>query len=194
MSFARKEPRANPTEGFRFAKPSRAPKAPKQLRPRQAAPGEPRKFSTLSRTRMKRNPKTKQQLREVVFAPYERWLLADGARCVVCGTPENIQRAHVGIGGMGMKNGTAADKIRLCGPHLGDIGCHARFDQTARPWTRATKAIFARHQRLAHWEAFLGWAGIEIHRLSLNGDDDVHALIDCDAMIAACVARLGGGT
>src|SRR5690348_9141377 len=109
MSFARKEPRENYTAALAFPKPGRVPKKRKQLRPRQPTPGEPRKFSTLSRgKRMKRNLHTKQQLREAVFAPYERWLTADGAVCAVCGTSENIQGAHVGVVGMGMRNGTAA--------------------------------------------------------------------------------------
>lgn len=46
MSFARKEPRANTTEGLAFPKPVPRVREPKPLRPRQPAPGEPRKFST----------------------------------------------------------------------------------------------------------------------------------------------------
>lgn len=201
MSFARKEPRENYTAALAYPKPTRVPGEPKQLRPRRAAPGEAPKFSTLSRgKRMKRNLRTKQQLRETVFAPYERWLTADGAVCAVCGTSENIQGAHVGISGMGMRNGTAADKIRLCGPRIGEIGCHARFDQTVHPWNRTNKAVFSRHQRAVHWRAFRAWTGIEINRLQRlenwigPGSTILRGVLACDAAIAECLERIGGTT
>jgi|SRR6185295_16027854 len=203
MSFARKEPRENLTAALAFPRPTRKQKPPKRLRARQPEPGEAPKFSTLARgKRMKRNWKTKQQVRESVFAPYERWLTSDGAFCAVCGTSQNIQGAHVGVGGMGMRNGTAADKIRMCGQRLGDVGCHARFDQTMRPWTKASKAVFSRHQRLAHWAAFRAWAGVGLKRLAamvLDGDrpDEAgmiaHELIACDEAIAARIDELRAG-
>jgi len=203
MSFARKEPRENHTAALAFPRPTRQPKPPKPLRARRPTPGEKPKFSTLARgKRMKRNLKTKQQLREAVFVPYEHWLTSDGASCAICGTSYNIQGAHVGLGGMGLRNGTAADKICMCGPRLGEIGCHARFDQTKRPWTKAARAVFSRHQRLAHWAAFRAWAGIELKRLAdmvLAGDSPDEAgrigreLIACDEAISARIDELRAG-
>jgi len=203
MSFARKAQRENHTAALAFPRPTRKQKTPKPLRARRPPPGEKSKFSTLARgKRMKRNRKTKQQLREAVFAPYERWLTSDGAFCVVCGTPENIQGAHVGVGGMGLRNGTAADKIRMCGPRLGEIGCHARYDQTKRPWTKASRAVFSRHQQLAHWAAFRAWAGIELARMAASSPWLYHReevsrsakeLIACDEAIAARIDELRAG-
>jgi hypothetical protein len=74
---------------------------------------------------------TKHQARNVDHQEYVRWIHAQP--CAMCGARENIQAAHVGRGGTGMKHGSDAEVIPLCGPRWapGTVipGCHAEHDQ-----------------------------------------------------------------
>ena len=189
MSFQRREPRANPTEGFRFAKPTRAPK------------DKPEK----QRKAMRRN-QARRVVRESVFKPYQDWLHADGAVCVVCGESitERIQGAHVGQGGTGKTHGSIADTIRLCADSSRGPGCHTQHDRNGtlpgffHLWSRARFRAWDVEQRLVHWEAFRAWAGIEIERLRPADEPgtavELARIVACDEAIANCVAELRGGT
>lgn len=75
---------------------------------------------------------TKHQAANVEHQDYVRWLHAQP--CAACGYRGGaIQAAHVGRGGTGMKHGSDAEVIPLCGPRWrsGRIvpGCHAEHDQ-----------------------------------------------------------------
>jgi hypothetical protein len=97
---------------------------------------------------MPRRRRTKHQEANVDHAEYLAWI--HDQPCCVCGTMQNIEAAHVGQGGVGMKHGSDAEVIPLCGPHLvfdgerekkvkGVVyvvtdshiarGCHAEHDQ-----------------------------------------------------------------
>lgn len=84
---------------------------------------------------MKRSPirkrrRTKHQLANVDHREYVEWCHTQP--CAACGTRQNIHAAHVGRGGMGMKHGSDAEVIPLCGANgssFGLPGCHADHDQ-----------------------------------------------------------------
>jgi hypothetical protein len=178
MSFSRRQPFANPTAGFAFAKPTREPKEPSY--PHWKPPG--------------------RVASDVVFRPYVDWLHADGAFCVVCGTEitERIQGAHVGQGGTGKKHGSAADMIRLCGDRPGKRGCHSQHDANGTMegffhlWSRARLRAWDREQRLAHWDAFRDFAGMvtRVGIVAAGVKGTIYQWIECDAAIAECVRAL----
>lgn len=78
---------------------------------------------------------TKHQRANVEHGEYIAWIHTQP--CAACGTRQNIQAAHVGRGGMGMKHGSDAEVIPLCGPRvvfeaffsITYGGCHADHDQ-----------------------------------------------------------------
>jgi hypothetical protein len=78
--------------------------------------------------------RTKHQERNVEHAEYLSWVHTQP--CAVCGTRQAIQAAHAGQGGTGMKHGSDAEVIPLCGPHWDGVvaaegmvpGCHAEHD------------------------------------------------------------------
>jgi hypothetical protein len=94
----------------------------------------------MKRSPIKRRLRTKHQLANVDHAEYLAWVHTQP--CAACGTHQNIQAAHVGQGGMGMKHGTDAEVIPLCGPHdeySADAialitGCHIQHDQFLGRW------------------------------------------------------------
>ena len=89
----------------------------------------------MKRSGIKRRRRTKHQERNAEHADYIAWLHTQP--CAACGTRQNIQAAHVGRGGTGMKHGSDAECIPLCGlrfydwglPRASYIGCHAAHDQ-----------------------------------------------------------------
>lgn len=79
---------------------------------------------------------TRHQERNQEHAEYIQWIHTQP--CAACGyRGPAIQAAHVGRGGMGMKHGSDAEVIPLCGPRLVIEaffpitygGCHAAHDQ-----------------------------------------------------------------
>ncbi len=88
----------------------------------------------MKRSPIKRRARTKHQLANVEHREYVAWVHTQP--CAACGTRQNIQAAHVGRGGMGMKHGSDAEVIPLCGPRFCECGCeetingcHAQHDQ-----------------------------------------------------------------
>lgn len=99
----------------------------------------------MKRSAIKPRRRTKHQIANVDHAEYVRWVHEQP--CAACGSRQNIQAAHVGQGGMGMKHGSDAEVIPLCGPRWVDEevsrghsgvtyrlqavarGCHAEHDQ-----------------------------------------------------------------
>jgi hypothetical protein len=106
---------------------------------------------------------TKHQERNQEHAEYLAWIHT--RPCAACGTRKNIQAAHVGRGGVGMKHGSDAETIPLCGPRMmaGEFhgepqfysvqGCHADHDQCRgqfRLMTRAQRRAWDAHQVAVH--------------------------------------------
>jgi len=189
MSFPRRQARPNPTVGFAFEKPTRQPVENKAQQRRSLRSETPRRVE-----------------RESVFRPYVDWLHADGAVCVVCGESitERIQGAHVGQGGTGKTHGSIADTIRLCGDRPGRKGCHAQHDANGTMpgffhlWSRVRLRDWDHEQRLAHWEAFRAWAGLELQALAEANDQDLiassaKALMECDEAISVRIDDLRSG-
>lgn len=91
----------------------------------------------MKRSPIKRRSRTKHQERNEEHREYVQWVHTQP--CAACGTRQNIQAAHVGRGGTGMKHGSDAEAIPLCGPHgVADIGmitnvtycgCHVQHDE-----------------------------------------------------------------
>jgi hypothetical protein len=85
----------------------------------------------LKRSAIKPRRRTKHQARNEQNRPYVEWLHTQP--CCACRTWQNIQAAHVGVGGMGLKHGDDDCAIPLCGPRWLDgrvlEGCHAQHDQ-----------------------------------------------------------------
>jgi hypothetical protein len=88
----------------------------------------------VKRGAIKPRRRTKHQIANVDHAEYVRWVHEQA--CAACGSRQNIQAAHVGQGGMGIKHGSDAEVIPLCGPHGFPVasagmvrGCHAEHDQ-----------------------------------------------------------------
>jgi hypothetical protein len=96
-----------------------------------------------------------------MYEPYVAWLHEQP--CVVCGTRQNIQGSHVGVGGMGLKHGSAADMVPMCGPRSTPglywmtimQGCHAQWEQYLQ--SRDDRINLARHWRLGAWRAFFSY-------------------------------------
>lgn len=91
----------------------------------------------MKRSPIRRRARTKHQEANVQHREYVAWIHTQP--CAACGTRQAIQAAHVGQGGMGMKHGSDAECIPLCGPrtthgHNGVYsktidGCHQQRDQ-----------------------------------------------------------------
>lgn len=180
MSFPKRQPRERFTVDFAFAKPA----------PRVKAKPEPKKRAPIAWHSAKRIE------REAVFKPYQDWLHASGAQCVVCGTSINIQGSHVGIGGVGLKHGSAADQIRMCGARGRRIGCHAEWEQYRgffAGWTDERRQTWSKAQRVCSWEAFRDWAGGVIAKaVTANVPNaEIEPLIACDEAIGLMVAWIG---
>lgn len=114
----------------------------------------------LRRSRIRWKP-PRRRAKEAVFDPYVHWLTNEpNASCVVCGTTQNIQGSHVGIGGMGLKHGRACDMVRMCGP--GGNDCHGQWEQKKlyfapeNGWTWERRRTVARQWRLKSWHDYLG--------------------------------------
>lgn len=75
----------------------------------------------MKRSPIRRRRRTKHQERNLEHRAYVEWIHTQ--RCAACGSRQNIHAAHVGRGGTGMKHGTDAETIPLCGPHLCPCGC-----------------------------------------------------------------------
>lgn len=71
---------------------------------------------------------TRHQERNQKYAEYRAWLA--NQPCAVCGA-RNVQLAHVGIGGTGLKHGDDDKCIPLCSP-----GCHEEHDNTRGKFMR----------------------------------------------------------
>ena len=102
----------------------------------------------MKRSRIKRRARTKHQLANVEHREYLAWIHTQ--RCCGCGgdfLPEAIQAAHVGRGGMGMKHGSDAETIPLCGPGAND--CHADHDQRRAGFS----SEFMTREQLRAWDA-----------------------------------------
>lgn len=101
--------------------------------------------------------RTKHQVRNEEHAEYIAWLHTQP--CAACGyVGEEIQAAHVGVGGTGLKHGDDDQAIPLCGPHwerraamdmqspmpfvpgchFDHDNCHGQFRLMDRPQRRAT--------------------------------------------------------
>lgn len=179
MSFQRRTQREHFTAELMFPKPA----------PRVKEKPEPKKRSRIAW----RSPKRIE--RESVFKPYQAWLHGAGALCVVCGTSINIQGSHVGIGGAGLKHGSTADQIRMCGTRGRQIGCHAQWEQYKgffEGWTTDRRQIWSAAQRIVSWEAFRDWAGGEIAKAVTAGvpNAEIEPLIACDEAIGTQIAAL----
>lgn len=120
---------------------------------------------TLRRTRIRRRTRTKHQERNAQHRDYVAWVHTQP--CASCGmtasphpTLNHIQAAHVGRGGMGMKHGSDAEVIPLCGPMsyglFTTMGCHAEHDQ--RDGRFSSKAMTK--DALREWNA----EQVRIHR------------------------------
>lgn len=113
----------------------------------------------------KGEPVTKHQERNQEHAEYLAWVHT--RPCAACGTRKNIQAAHVGRGGMGMKHGSDAEVIPLCGPHWDDVGssamladftyypkvlqgCHSEHDQRSGRFAQQDLRDWDAHQIAVH--------------------------------------------
>lgn len=72
--------------------------------------------------------------------------------CIHCGRPGPTQAAHPSTGRGGAMKTDDRRCFPLCAPRIGDMGCHARFDQGAlfpkqvrreveQEWTRRTQLL-----------------------------------------------------
>lgn len=124
----------------------------------------------MKRSPMKRRRRTKHQLANVEHREYLAWIHTQP--CAACGTRQNIQAAHVGRGGMGMKHGSDAEVIPLCGPrwvplgiggamvngveyvttsHAMVQGCHADHDQLNGHFSVGTN--WSSRDAIRQWDA-----------------------------------------
>jgi DNA-directed RNA polymerase subunit F len=157
MSFQRREPREHVTAGFAFEKPVRAEKKPKPLRPHQAAPGEPRKFSTLSRGKPMKKAPPKRISERVADRPYLSWLASQA--CVVTGAFRGggvvIELNHAGVKpGIALK---CSDLETL--PFEREI--HRQWTEYSgrfKSWTRDQRRSWADARIVEHLERFIAWA------------------------------------
>lgn len=69
----------------------------------------------MKRSPLRRRARTKHQAANAEHAEYLFWVHQQP--CAACGARQAIQAAHVGQGGTGMKHGSDAETIPLCGPH-----------------------------------------------------------------------------
>ena len=156
MSFPRKEPRANPTADFAFPKPVRAAKEPKPLRSRPAAPGEPPKFSTLSRSRPMKKAPPKRISERVADRAYLAWVHQQ-ACCVTfsfAGPGIVIEANHAGIKpGLALK---CSDLETL--PMEREI--HRQWTEYSgrfKSWTRQQRREWADAKIVDHLGRFIEW-------------------------------------
>ena len=100
---------------------------------------------------IRKRRQTKHQLANLMHRGYVAWVASQP--CCSCGTRTNVQVAHVGQGGTGMKHGSDAETIPMCGPHWLDNvmieGCHVSHDQ--RKGRFSPDQYEARH--LIEWRA-----------------------------------------
>jgi hypothetical protein len=125
------------------------------------------KRSPLKRGPMPRRRRTKHQEANVEHAEYLTWI--HDQPCCVCGTMQNIQAAYVGQGGTGMKHGSDAETIPLCGPHGFPVaaagtarGCHAEHDQFTgyfKGWKLSRRREWDEQQVAIHRGRFEASAG-----------------------------------
>jgi hypothetical protein len=108
----------------------------------------------MKRSPIRRRRRTKHQENNVQHAEYLHWVHSQP--CAGCGyVGEAIQAAHVGQGGTGLKHGSDAETIPLCGPRrvewqLGGtdyVGCHFHHDNCSGQFR-----LFTREQRRT-WDA-----------------------------------------
>lgn len=148
----------------------------------------------MARSRIRWKP-ARRIAKEVVFAPYVAWLHADGAVCIACGTPINIQGAHsTRARGTGLKHGKACDMVRLCGIRGKRLGCHQQFDQRVGRffgWSNEKREEAARGWRLVHWDAFSAWVGVEVARKDVD-QAEATRLVECEEAIVRVRLALVG--
>lgn len=157
MSFARKEAHENVTAGFAFPKPSRAVKEPKRLVARQPAPGEPPKFSTLSRGKPMRKGPPKRIAARVADRPYVAWIHTQ-ACCVTfsfAGPGVIIEANHAGpSAGMAAKCSDLETLPVEREAHRQWTEYSGRF----KSWTRAQRREWADARIVEHLDRFIAWA------------------------------------
>jgi hypothetical protein len=119
----------------------------------------------MKRSPIRRRKRTKHQLANVDHREYIAWVHTQP--CAACGTRQNIQAAHVGRGGMGIKHGSDAEVIPLCGPRAWNLpasrlsydGCHAEHDQLKGHF-RIGGVTFADRAAIRAWDEL----HIAVHR------------------------------
>lgn len=105
----------------------------------------------MKRTGIRKRRRTKHQERNVEHRDYVSWI--HDQPCAACGTRQNIQAAHVGRGGMGLKHGSSAMFYNLNYRPAVLPGCHADHDQCAgqsRLMTREQRQAWDAHQIAVH--------------------------------------------
>lgn len=103
----------------------------------------------MKRSPIKRRRRTKHQERNAEHREYVAWIHTQP--CAACGTRQNIQAAHVGQGGTGLKHGDDDQAIPLC------IVCHQDQEQSRGQFKRPAWAD------KYTWRAFVAdWYAVQI--------------------------------